>query len=343
MHRRGRLAGFALAVPLLLCGCGDSLLNGAADAALARPPAAAPASARSVAVSLTSGSLREVNPGRVLLPVGEPSTPKPSTLPDGTRQLLPGHRVVAYYGAAGTPALGVLGSGSPDDVWRRLSRQAQAYRARRGPAVMPAYELIAYIATAGRGNQGNYSSRVPNRVIDRYARAAKRHGALLILDIQPGRGDFLRDAGTLSKWLRLPYVGLALDPEWKLYGGELPLSHIGHTDARTINHVSAWLGRLTKVSALPQKPLLVHQFTADMVRHKSRVVPRPHLAIVFNIDGFGNREAKLSKYREFARDRFGQHPRFPMGLKLFYDKDTNILPPGMVRRQHPDPSVVEYQ
>ena len=260
------------------------------------------------------------------------------TLPDGTRTLFPGHRLVAFYGAAGAPGLGVLGTGSPDEVWPRLRRQAEPYREARA-TVLPTYELIAFLATSGRGNQGNYSSRVPDSTIKRYVRASRRHHAMLILDIQPGRGSFLEDARSLRQFLRRPWVGLALDPEWKLYGDQKPLEQIGHTTAGQVNRVSQWLARLTVRLDLPQKPLLVHQFTADMVRDKEDVRPRKHLGIVFNVDGFGSKGAKVSKYREFAED-----DRFPMGFKIFYEYDDSpIMTPQEVLRLSPRPVVVEYQ
>jgi hypothetical protein len=260
--------------------------------------------------------------------------PKVAPLPDGSRKLFPGHRIVAYYGEAGTSSLGVLGSASADGIWPRLAHQAEAYE-RHGIRVLPAYELITYVATGGGPKA---TLRESDAVIDRYARAAKRHHGLLILDIQPGHTDFLQDAKSLRRWLRLPYVGLALDPEWKLYPGEEPLEGIGHTNAAVVNRVSDWLNKLTVREHLPRKLLLLHEFTVDMVRHKQDVERRKHVAIVFNVDGFGSRAGKLAKYQRFTR-----HHRFPMGLKLFYDDDVDLMPPQRVLRLHPKPVVIDYQ
>lgn len=285
-------------------------------------------------------------PGQVLvfdrMPVVRPiyTPPKPvhwRTLPDGTRTLFPGHRVVAFYGVPNAPGLGVLGDADPDTLWPRLHRQAEPYATARAP-VMTAYELITYLATGSRGNQGNFSSRLPDRTIWHYARAAKRHHALLILDIQPGRGQFLPDARTLKPWLRLPNVALALDPEWKLYGGQMPLSGIGHTSAYVVNRVSRWLNHLTRVNHLPQKLFLVHQFTESMVTNKNQVVARKHLATVFNVDGLGGRAAKIGKYRDFATDH-----RFPLGFKLFYEADIDMMSPADVLKLRPRPVIVEYE
>jgi hypothetical protein len=302
--------------------------------------ASAAVAPRAVKHARTAEAVRIVSFDRmpVIRPRYEPPRVIPvQPLPDGSTRLLPGHRIVAFYGAAGTSGLGVLGSDTPDRVWPRLSRQAVPYRTRH-TLVLPAYELIAFLATGSSGNRGNYSSRVPDSTIARYARAAKRHHGLLILDIQPGRGQFLTDARSLRRWLRLPYVGLALDPEWQLYGVQRPLSGIGHTNAYTVNRVSHWLNHLTRVNHLPQKLLLVHEFTDDMVRNKPVLRARTQLAMVFNVDGFGGRAAKVGKYRDFAQDR-----SFPLGFKLFYDMDIDMMSARDVLRLHPRPSVVEYE
>jgi hypothetical protein len=319
MPPRGTLTAAILALAaFLLTGC-DS---GSTGHTAATTPAASPSAGVAPSPSPSSSS-------------GTPT--RPSTLPDGSRRLFPGHRVVAFYGAAGAPTLGVLGTRSANGIWPRLASQAHAY-AGHGATVLPAYELITYVATGGAGNDHQYAFRIPDSTIDAYAAAAKRHHALLILDIQPGRGQFLPDAKALTRWLRLPDVALALDPEWKLHGHQKPDRQIGHTDAGSINAVSAWLDQLTVAQRLPQKLLLVHQFTPDMIRDKARVTARKHVATVFNMDGFGNRADKLVKYRFLATDK-----HFPIGMKLFYQADKHIFTPADTLHLHPAPAVVDYE
>jgi hypothetical protein len=278
-------------------------------------------------------------PGAQATPTPTPSAtpPAPTTLPDGSRRLFPGHRIVAFYGEPGAPTLGVLGTRTANGIWPRLDAQAQAYDV-DAEKVLPAYEVITYVATGGAGHDGTYAFRIPDSTIDAYAAAAKRHHALLILDIQPGRGEFLPDAQALTRWLKLPDVALALDPEWKLHGHQKPDQQIGHTEAASINAVSAWLNQLTAAQRLPQKLLLIHQFTPDMIRNKSQVVSRQHLATVFNMDGFGNRADKLVKYRFLAQDK-----HFPIGMKLFYQSDTHIFTPARTLGLHPAPVVIDYE
>ncbi|MDP9395178.1 MAG: hypothetical protein M3Q27_13455 [Actinomycetota bacterium] len=71
---------------------------------------------------------------------------------------------------------------------------------------------------------------------------------------------------------------------------------------------------------------------------KDQVKKRRNVEIVFNMDGFGGREAKLSKYRMLRRDK-----RFPLGMKLFLTQDINRMRPAEVLRLRLAPRVVEYQ
>lgn len=261
----------------------------------------------------------------------------PPTLPRGGRILFPDKRIVAYYGGAGTPDLGVLGDGPPEKVWPRLAKQAAEYQD-SAATVLPAYELISDVAQASPGADGDYSGAISDGQIQRYLTSARRHHALLILDIQPGRGEFLPMAKRLRHWLEQPDVALALDPEWKMHGHEVPGERIGHTDASVINEVSAWLEQLTTEHNLPQKLLLIHQFTHDMVHHKDQVSTRPDVELTFNMDGFGSRAAKLSKYKQLQ-----SYHSFNLGLKLFYDQDVHIFTPDEVLALHSPPSVIEYQ
>jgi hypothetical protein len=261
----------------------------------------------------------------------------PSIEPGGGRTLLPDRRIVAFYGAAGIAKLGVLGEAPPEDLWPRLAAQAAAYEQPDAP-VLPAFELIAFTAQAAPGPTRTYSVRVADETIDHYLGVVRAHHGLLILDIQPGRGDFLADAESLQPWLGQPDVGLALDPEWKLDANQVPGRQIGHTTAAVVNSVSAWLGQLVASQNLPQKLMLIHQFTPDMVRDKRSVATVPGLALVFNMDGYGGPEAKLSKYELLSADS-----RFLLGFKVFYHQDTSPFSPSDLLSLSPAPSVVEYE
>jgi hypothetical protein len=262
---------------------------------------------------------------------------KPPELPLGGRTIFPHYRVVAYYGAPQSHELGALGIGSPDAAGRRLRHQAKAYVKKTRP-VMLAFELIVDVANADPGEDGLYRTRQPDAVIRRYLRAARRAKALLLLDIQPGHADFLAETKHLDRWLREPDVGLALDPEWHTPGAQ-PGTVIGSVDASTVNAVSRHVAAIVREHDLPEKLFVVHQFTPDMISGKAAVVHRPELAMTMNVDGFGDRANKVSKYREFTHDG----TRFRRGFKLFYEEDVGLMRPRSVLALQPPPDLVVYE
>ena len=259
-------------------------------------------------------------------------------LPRGGRRLFPDWRVVGFYGAPQDDELGVLGIGTPDQAARKLERQARPY-ARKTRPVLPMLELIAVVAASDPGEDGKYRMRQPDSVIRRYHRAARKRKMLLVLDIQPGRSGFVTEVRRLEKWLREPDVGIALDPEWYVREGGLPGQVIGSVGADEVNAVSEYVAGIVKKHDLPEKLFLVHQFTNDMIRGKARVKRRPGLAVTMNVDGFGDRPNKISKYRSFTSEAV----KFHDGFKLFYKEDTNLFSPGAVLQLQPPPDIIEYE
>jgi hypothetical protein len=267
-----------------------------------------------------------------------PAGPPPKQLPGGGRRLFPDKRIVAFYGAPQSDELGALGIGTPAQAGRRLLRQARPYERKTRP-VLPAMELLATIANRDPGQDGLYITRQPPETIDRYLRAARRIKALLVLDIQPGRAGFVSETRRLERWLREPDVGLALDPEWHVAEGEVPGQVIGSVDAAVVDQVSQELSQIVQQGRLPEKLLLVHQFTENMIKNKERLQRHPGVALTINVDGFGDRPNKISKYDAFTSETV----RFHDGFKLFYEEDTNLMTPAGVLALGPPPDVVVYE
>jgi hypothetical protein len=299
--------------------------------------AATLALASAIAGALTGAGGEEALPSTQAQEAAVAAPPAPPALPRGGRSIFPAHRVVAYYGAPQSEELGALGIGTPASAARRLGRQARPY-ARPDRPVLPALELIAVIANRDAGQDGLYRARQPDAVIERYLRAARRARALLLLDVQPGASDFFTEVTRLERWLREPDVGLALDPEWRVAPGEVPGEVIGHVDSREVNAVTAWLAQLTAAHDLPEKLVVIHQFTDDMV-DDTTLQARDGLQIVLNADGFGTQPVKKSKYDAFTR----RAPGFEPGLKLFYEEDVGLMTPRQVLRLRPPPDFVVYE
>jgi hypothetical protein len=287
--------------------------------------------------------------GTPLIPTGPTASAQPEpepdpeldpgieALPHGGDRVFDGRMLVAYYGTAGTGVLGVLGETSPDRAFERLVRAAAPFT-RDGKPAQPVFELIVTVADAHPGAGRDFSHDIdPARVLP-YIEAAHRHGALLVLDLQPGRSDFLSVARRWEWALKFPWVGLAIDPEWRMGRRQVPGRVIGSVSAAEINRTSAWLDRLAADNGLPQKLFLVHQFRSAMVRGLTSVVRRPNLAMVQHVDGFGTPRQKLATYNAVADPR-----RFRMGFKLFYDEDVRRLSARKVKQIRPRVDFVSFQ
>jgi hypothetical protein len=266
------------------------------------------------------------------------ATPKPKLLPRGGRRLFPDFRVVALYGNPRDAELGELGIGTPTRAGIKLNKQAKPY-ARKTRPVLPAMELISTMATAAPGPDGNYSDQQPAEMIDRYLKAARRAKALLILDIQPGRARFSKEIERLKPWLKEPDVGLALDPEWRVGPDQVPGQVIGSMHADNVNLAARYLSKVVSDNKLPEKLLLVHRFTDDMIIDDHRLRESPGVRTVINTDGFGTASAKVAKYHDFAR----RTPTMARGFKLFYKEDTNVMTPRQVMALRPRPDLVVYE
>jgi hypothetical protein len=263
---------------------------------------------------------------------------KPAALPGGGRRIFPDHRVVAFYGAPQDDALGALGIGTPDEAAARLKKVARGYERPSRPVLL-AFELISTIAAADPGDDGLYRTHQSDEMIGRYLSAARRAKALLVLDIQPGRGDFVSEAKRLERWLSQPDVGIALDPEWHVGAGEIPGKVIGSVTAAEVNAVSDYVSAFVADHDLPDKLFVVHQFTSSMIVDKDQVQQRLGLALTMNVDGFGDRPNKESKYDLFTSEL----TRFHNGFKLFYEEDTNLMTPAQVLALRPPPDLVTYE
>jgi hypothetical protein len=271
-------------------------------------------------------------------PAAAQDAAEPKELPRGGTQIYPKHRVVAFAGTPGVPELGALGVGSLDTAVRRLRRQARAYH-REGRPILPALDLIATICSAGPGADGKFRYRRPLEIVERHLAAARRARALLLIHIQPGRSTFMDELRPYRRFLSDPHVGVALDPEWRMGPGQRPGKVIGSADADEINAVSAYLDRIVKREGLPQKLLVAHQFTANMIRRRSRVRQRPGVAVTISIDGVGSRRLKEGTYARLARSGDGLYD----GFKLFYEEDGRVMTPGQVLRLRPQPDFVVYE
>jgi len=262
-------------------------------------------------------------------------------LPGGGQILFPGRVLVALYGHPGAPGLGVLGQQDLPASIARARKVAAPYRALSRVPVIPAFEIIATVAQARPGKDGDYSYESPVASLRPWVRRAAAAGMYVILDLQPGRASLLAQARRYQSLLELPDVGLALDPEWKLAPGQLPLHQIGSVNISEVNSVVTWLAGLTARYRLPQKLLVLHQFKLSMIRDEARLDTRyGDLAIVIHMDGQGAPAAKQQTWQAVT----GAAPAGVFfGWKNFYAKDHPMMTPRQTMARTPRLSMVSYQ
>lgn len=276
--------------------------------------------------------------GQAATGTGSTRKPAPPQLPGGGRRLFPDRRVVAFYGNPRDDELGALGIGTPAHAAQQLLKQAKPYNLKARP-VLPAMELITTVATAAPGDSGLYRDHLSFTKIRSYLKAARKIHALLILDIQPGRGEFGPEVTRLAPFLRQADVGLALDPEWHVGPDALPGKVIGSTDADVVNAAAAYLAKLVREGNLPEKLLIVHRFTDSMIMRADRLHQVPGVQTVVNVDGFGTNSVKIAKYQSFVHTT----PTMRRGFKLFYKEDVKTMTPKAVMALTPRPDVVVYE
>jgi len=252
----------------------------------------------------------------------------------------PARRLVATYGHPTSVGLGVLGEQGPSEGVDLLDSIAAGYDA-DGLSVLGTFEIIVTVASAGPGPDGDYSRVTSPDVIRPWVQIAAANGLYVVLDLQPGRTDFLTQAKIYEEFLRLPHVGLALDPEWRLKPNQVHMVQVGTVDAAEINQVSEWLAALVREEALPQKLLIVHQFHVSMITNRHRIETPPELAVLIHMDGHGSPRTKRHTWDILtsAPDADG----FYWGWKNFYDEDAPMATPEQVLDLTPTPLFVSFQ
>jgi hypothetical protein len=249
-----------------------------------------------------------------------------------------GRMLVAYYGTAGTGVMGVLGSGSIPDVTQQLRTAARGFAKASGRKVQIVYELIATVADDFPGEDGTYSHDIPREQVQAFLDAARQNHALVVLDLQPGRSDLLTVAKRYAWALKRPDVGLAVDPEWRMHGDDVPGQVIGWVGADEVNATARYVASIARQYRLPQKLFLIHQFVPQSIDQVQDITPEKGLAMVQHVDGYGAEADKLATFHRVARPK-----QFILGFKLFYQEDVGLMSPAQVMAAVPGVRFISYQ
>ncbi|WP_298806293.1 hypothetical protein [uncultured Pseudokineococcus sp.] len=262
-------------------------------------------------------------------------------LPGGGQVPFPGRHMIALYGSPGTPSLGVMGEQDVDAAVERAKEVAAEYDDLVEDPVVPTFEIITTVASASAGQDGDYSQELDPEVIRPWIEAAADAGVYVVLDLQPGRTDFLTQAQRYEDLLTHPGVGLALDPEWRLEPDQRHLRQVGQVGVDEVNAVGDWLAELVREDDLPPKVFLLHQFQTRMIVDRQRLdMSHDELVPLVHADGHGTPGQKLDTYRALQTDA---PEGMRWGWKNFYDEDTPTMTPAETMAVEPMPDFVSYQ
>lgn len=277
-------------------------------------------------------------------PAAKPNTTRtsPATLPRGGREVFPRYRLVGYAGVTGAPTLGRLGTGPLNQRVAEIERRAKPYAA--GREVLPVVEVIATVVQASPGRDGKYRVRLSDAQIAAYHKAARKHRAVLLLNLQPGRSEFLAEARAFEKWLKQPDVGVALDPEWAMDPGQRPGAVYGQTTGAELDGVARYLAGLVKRYNLPEKVMVYHQVARSVVRRESGLKAHDGVVMIKSVDGLGHPGPKKNTYRVVNKST----PKYVhAGFKLFLTEDRRnggrLMTPKEVLGLKPRPEYVMFE
>lgn len=261
--------------------------------------------------------------------------------------LLPGSRIVAFYGNPLSKRMGVLGEYPTAEMLAKLDTAvAEWQKADPATRVQPALHLVASVAQGQPGKDGMHRQRSDTGLIEKVYGWAKSKDALLFLDVQAGRSTLPDELPRLIPFLSRPDVHLGLDPEFHMHynrEGRAPGSKIGAMDAKDVNFAIEQLAKLVTEHNLPPKVLVVHRFTTNMLQNVSQIKLDPRVQVVINMDGWGQPWLKFDTYKKCEVDEPVQYT----GFKLFFHNDTKkgdpLLTPAEVLALRPRPLYIQYQ
>lgn len=314
------------------------------DSAMRAAPAADSASADTAKRATAKHALKKSRAGKrssgdsasdstVVRNFPTPPTPLPGSV-------LPGCRIVAYYGNPLSKRMGILGELPTPQMLAKLESEAHAFeRADTATPVVRALEIITPVAQGSPGPKGLWRMRMADTLIENMAKLAESKGYLLFLDVQVGKSTVAAELEPLIPYLKRPYVHLALDPEFSMKGKEPPGKKIGTMDATDVNVAITLLEKLVDDNHLPPKVLVVHRFTQPMLTNHDKIARDPRVQVVVDMDGFGPPELKLGSYRAYVYKRPVQY----FGIKLFYKNDKPRFTASDVMQLMPIPQYVQFQ
>ena len=261
--------------------------------------------------------------------------------------ILPGHRIVAFYGNIRSKGMGILGREPKDQMLRKFDKVIAEWQA-ADPSlpVMPALHSVTITAQGAAGADGKYRLMNSRSTIEETRAWAKSKNALLFMDVQVGLSDLEHELPKLAEYMKDPTIHLGIDPEFAMQTKKVrPGKKIGTYDAKDVNYAINFLARIVSENHLPPKILMVHRFTQGMLTNYKNIKLDPRVQVVMDMDGWGSPTLKKDSYKAYVEKQPVQYT----GFKLFYEydikpKNSHLMTPKEVLSElNPKPLYIQYQ
>ncbi len=261
--------------------------------------------------------------------------------------ILPGHRIVAFYGNIRSKGMGILGREPKDQMFRKFDGVLKEWQAADpGLPIQPALHNVTITAQGAAGGDGKYRLMNSKATIEEVRKWAKEHNCLLFMDVQVGLSDLPHELPKLAEYMKDPTIHLGIDPEFAMQTkGVRPGKKIGTFDAKDVNYATNFLARIVSENHLPPKILIVHRFTQGMVTNYKNIKLDPRVQIIMDMDGWGDPTLKKDSYHDYIQTQPVQYT----GFKLFYEYDIKpkkshlMTPKEVLAELTPKPLYVQYQ
>ena len=261
--------------------------------------------------------------------------------------ILPGHRIIAFYGNIRSKGMGILGREPKEQMFRKLEKVLAEWQA-ADPSrpLQAALHNVTITAQGTPGKDGKWRLMNSKATIEEVISWAKEHKCILFLDVQVGHSTLKAELPKLEQYLKDPIIHLGIDPEFSLatMPGVRPNQRIGTFDAADVNYAVQFLARIVSENKLPPKVLTVHRFTRKMITNYKNIKLDPRVQIVMHMDGHGEPTLKKDSYHAYIVKEPVQYT----GFKLFYEYDArpaphHIMTPKEVIALVPSPLYIQYQ
>jgi hypothetical protein len=291
------------------------------------------------------------------------AAPPPAVFDPNVGAILPTHRVVAYYAVPGAAATGPAYVPSTA-MLHRLRAQGAVYQ-KLDPAhpVVLGIDLVVSVPDRFKGKSGTYSHHVDAATIQQYVDFCRKNNLLLFLDLNIGWADPLTELMSFSQYLKLPFVEVAIDPEWMFprHNG-IPGKNLSNVRASDLNPLIEAVAAMPMTYHVPRKIMIIHQYRGDgdgiskpfsaaaaEIADKRNIVDDKRVDLVIHIDSVGGWPGdialKEAQYKRWVAEDMTKYGNFQYGgFKIFYKLEARhkLMTPAQVMSMKPAPMVVTY-